>query len=193
MPEDAVDTALIVFIIGTVASFLPMYWLALRLLGRQRRQAAAKRVPARIGSVPAGRREFFDLLRHEAALRAIAVLREAIVEARLAAAGPDGDHHALSARTRQSLHDAGRLVDSLFTRELCRTFRDGVESMMTATSGSIGQASVAATAAIAALERVIDAGRPAVAAERAHKRGFLAALRDWRRGWLRAGDVGATA
>jgi hypothetical protein len=62
-----VDTSLIVFAVGTAASFAPMYWIASRLMGRRRISAkVGARAPA-ANRDPAGRGEFMDLLRQEAA------------------------------------------------------------------------------------------------------------------------------
>ncbi len=189
------DTALIVFIIGTVASFLPMYWVALRLLNRQRARAKQMSAPAVAGGVSAGRREFLDLLRQEAAQRAISALQDALDEARYAADRPYDHAHALSARTRQSLLDAGRLVDSLFQRELRNVFRDGMEAMTSATSTpiSIRHAVAAASAAIMAFERAIEAGRLASAPEARRPQSLWSTLVSRGRGWVGAGDVSAAA
>lgn len=144
------DSALIVFTVGTVASFLPLYWLAIRFSRRWARPVVAA---ATQRADPPGRREFLDLLRREAASRAVAVLHEAVVEIRLAA---DHGHGALSAEMRRSLAETGRLVDSLFARELREKFRVGAEALAFATSSTLGAASVASASAIAAFERALD-------------------------------------
>ncbi len=187
------DTALIVFIIGTVASFAPMYWLALRLLGRQRKRALARGEEKPAGRAAAGRREFLDLLRQEAGQRAVTVLRDALAEARSAAERRGGDHHALSAPTCQSLLEAGSLVDSLFPRELRKMFHDGTEMLMSATPASVGPAIPAVAVAIAAFERALEAGKSDASAAASRKPGFWAALRNRRRGWTGSADVGVTA
>jgi hypothetical protein len=187
-----VDTALIVFIIGTVVSFLPMYWIALRLLGRHRARAKRMQVSTR-ESVPAGRREFLDLLRQEAAQRAISALRDALDEARHSADRRHGDYHAIGARTRQSLDDAGRLVDSLFQRELRASFREAIDAMAIATPGSIEHAASAANTAILAFERAIHAARSPVTTEQPRPQSLWSLLRNRGREWIGAGDVRATA
>lgn len=186
------DTALIVFAIGTAASFVPMYWLASRLMGR-------RTIPAKVGvRLPfaggdlAGRGEFMDLLRHEAANRAVAVLRDALIEVRLAAHETSGDDLALSARTRKSLDETRRLVDSLFPSDLQEAFGRGLETLATATSETIGTASATTAAAIAAFERSLEPS-PAKAPRALPGRGLWASIRHKGRGWFGAGDVGVTA
>ncbi len=186
------DTALIIFALGTTASFAPMYWIASRLMGRRRRRA---RVDAKLpftGGDPAGRREFMDLLRHEAASRAVAVLRDALVEVRVAAHEAYDDRLALSARTRQSLDETGRLVDSLFPRELQEAFSRGLDTLASATSNSVGTATATTAAAIAAFERTLadDRARPVRAPS---SRGFWTSIRQKGRGWIGARDVGVAA
>ena len=182
------DTALIVFAVGTAASVAPMYWLASRLMGRRR---SPVKIDARLplaGGDPAGRGEFMDLLRQEAAHRAVAVLRDALIEARLAVHEAFGGDLALSERTRQSLDETGRLVDSLFASDLQEAFRRGLETLASATSETIGTATATTAAAIAAFERALEAGaaRPARAPS-AH--GFWTSIRHKGRGWIGAGDV----
>lgn len=187
------DTALIVFAVGTAASFVPMYWIASRLMGRRRGPAAISARPMQAGNDPAGRREFMDLLRQEAANRAVAVLREALVEVRLAAHEAFGDRIVLSSRTRQSLDETRRLVDSLFPGDLREAFERGIETLTAATSTSIGVATATTAAAIAAFEQAL-AGREARPAVRAPSlRGLWGAVRGKRRGWVGAGDVGVAA
>ena len=180
------DTALIVFTAGTVASFIPLYWLAMRLSARWGR-------PARAASAWApelsGRREFLDLLRREAANRAVALLQKALVEARLAA--DYADEGALSAETRRSLDETGRLVDSLFARELTEAFHRGAESLAIASSNTIGAASVACSAAITAFERALDSQM--VRATTAPRRARWGGLLQKGRGWIGAGGLRAAA
>ena len=185
------DTALIIFALGTIASFAPMYWIATRLMGwRNRRARAGVRLPN--AGDAAGRREFMDLLRQEAGNRAVAVLRDALVEARVAVHEAHDDRLALSARTRQSLDETGRLVDSLFSPDLREAFRSGLETLASATAQSIGTATATTAAAIAAFERVLEADRirPTRAPAR---RGVWASIRQKGRGWMGVRDVGVTA
>ena len=180
------DTALIVFTAGTAASFLPLYWLAIRFSRRWNKPAVTAKA-TRIEQQP-GRREFLDLLRREAASRAVAVLHEALVEIRIAA---DHGHGALSTEMRRSLAETGRLVDSLFARELREKFRQGAEALAFATSSTLGAASVASASAIAAFERALDGE-----AERAvpSRRGSgLSGLLSKGRGWIGVGGVRAAA
>ncbi len=188
------DTALIVFIIGTIASFLPIYWLALRLLGRQRKRVLARRAQPVVSGAPAGRREFLDLLRQEAAQRAVAVLSDALSEAQRGAGRSHGERHVLSAATRQSLQEVSRLVDSLFSRELRKSFRDGVDTLMSATSVTIGAAVPTAVAALTAFERALATGGPAAAVV-AGKRSPWAALRLRWASWTgtRSDNIGVAA
>jgi hypothetical protein len=170
-----VDTALIVFTVGTAASFLPLYWLAIRFSRRWARPLAVTQ-PQRVD--PPGRREFLDLLRREAASRAVAVLHEALVEIRLTA---DHGHGALSVEMRRSLVETGRLVDSLFARELREKFRLGADALAFATSSTLGAASVASASAIAAFERALDVEPDRVPASmrRAGLSGLLHKGREW--------------
>lgn len=182
------DTALVVFVIGTVAGFMPMYWVASRLMGRRRRPA---KVDAKLSlgrADPAGRGEFMQLLRREAGNRAVAVLRDALIEARLAAHETFGDRLALSARTRQSLDETRRLVDSLFPSELREAFGRGLETLASATSESIGTATATTAAVIAAFEQALEDG-PARPARAPSNGGFWRTIRDKSRGWIGAGDV----
>lgn len=186
------DTSLIVFAVGTAASFAPMYWIASRLMGRRRISAkVGARAPA-ANRDPAGRGEFMDLLRQEAANRAIAVLRDALVEARVAAHDAFGDGLALSARTRQSLDETRRLVDSLFPNDLRLAFGRGLETLASATSESIGTATATTAAAIAAFERALADGQTR-AARAPSSRGLWQSIRSKGRGWIGAGDVGVAA
>lgn len=187
------DTALIVFIIGTVASFLPMYWVALRLLGRKRARAKRMIAPVKSSGVPAGRREFLDLLRQEAAQRAIAALHDALDEARYAADRAHADDQAIGARSRQGLHDAGRLVDSLFPRELCLSFRTAIEAMTTATAGSARHAADTAIEAIAAFENAIDPAHGSRRSATQRPQSLWSTLINRGRAWFGAGEVRATA
>lgn len=186
------DTALIVFAIGTVAGFMPMYWLASRLMGRRRTPARVDVKMPLCRDDPAGRGEFMQLLRREAGSRAIAVLRDALIEVRLAAHETFGDRLALSARTRQSLDETRRLVDSLFPSDLREAFGRGLETLASATSESIGTATATTAAVIAAFERALDDG-PARPARAPSNSGFWKAIRDKGRGWIGAGDVGVAA
>ncbi|MFN3744303.1 MAG: hypothetical protein ACK4TL_06325 [Hyphomicrobiaceae bacterium] len=181
------DTALIVFTVGTVASFLPLYWLATRLSSRWSRPAVTT-ITGRI-DLP-GRREFLDLLRREAASRAVAVLHEALVEARLTAERGSG-RSALSAEMRRSLAETGRLVDTLFAPDLRDKFRQGAEALVSASSSTLGAASVASASAIAAFERALEGetGRAAVLQRRIGWGGLLSKGR----GWLGAAGVRAAA
>ena len=186
------DSALIVFTIGTAASFVPMYWVATRLMGRRRKPA---KVGARLklaGADAAGRGEFMDLLRQEAANRAVAVLRDALIEARIAAHETFGGRFALSDRTRQSLDETRRLVDSLFPGDLREAFGRGLETLASAKSDSIGAATATTTAAIAAFEQALLA-RPTNPTRASSSRGFWNAIRQKGRGWIGAGDVGVAA
>ena len=186
------DTALVVFALGTAASFAPMYWLASRLMGRRRGTA---KVGARLplaGGDPAGRGEFMDLLRQEAANRAVAVLRDALLEVRLAAHEAFGDGLALSTRTRQSLDETSRLVDSLFPRDLQEAFGRGLETLTSATSESIGTATATTAAAITAFERALETG-PKTSARTPSDQGLWTSIRHKGRGWIGAGDVGVAA
>jgi hypothetical protein len=139
---------------------------------------------------PPGRREFLDLLRREAASRAVAVLHEALVEARLTADHGSG-RGALSMEMRKSLAETGRLVDSLFAPDLRDKFRQGAEALVVASSSTIGAASVASTSAIAAFERALEGetGRAVVSQRRIGGGGLLRKGR----GWLSAGSVRAAA
>ena len=187
------DTALIVFIIGTVASFLPIYWLALRLLGRQRKRVRPRRMQPIASGAPAGRREFLDLLRQEAAQRAVAVLTDALGEAQYAAGRSRSERQVLTGATRQSLQEIGRLVDSLFSRELRKSFRDGVDALMSATSSSVEAALPVAAGAVAAFERALAADKPS-AAVTPSKLSPWAALRVRWAGWSGNGsDNGGVA
>lgn len=181
----ALDTALIVFTVGTAASFLPLYWLAIRFSRRWARPAVAKQAGR---AEPPGRREFLDLLRREAASRAVAVLHEALVEVRITA---DHGHGALSAEMRRSLMETGRLVDSLFAREFREKFRQGADALAAATSSTLGTASVASASAIAAFERALD-----VEADRAPpslRRAGFGSLLHKGRGWAGMGGMRAAA
>jgi len=183
-----VDTALIVFTAGTAASFLPLYWLAIRLSARWGRPAAATKARR---SEPLGRREFLDLLRREAASRAATVLHEALVEARLTA-----DHGraggALSGETRRSLAETGRLVDSLFARDLGETYRQSAEALAAASSSTIGAASVASASAIAAFERALD-GDPERVPDSTRRNSWSGLVRKGGRAWTGASGVRAAA
>ncbi len=179
------NTTLIVFTVGTAASFLPLYWLAIRFSRRWSRPAATT-IPVR--AEPPGRREFLDLLRREAASRAVTVLHEALVEVRIMA---DHGQGALSVEMRRNLADTGRLVDSLFPRDLREKFRHGAEALAFATSNTLGAASVASASAIAAFERALD-----VEPERApvvRRRPGLSGLMQKGRGWIGAGGMRAAA
>ena len=169
------DTTLIIFTVGTAASFLPLYWLAIRFSRRWSRPAVA--APA-VRADPPGRREFLDLLRREAASRAVTVLHEAVVEIRLTT---DQGHGALSAEMRRSLVETGRLVDSLFARELREKFRQGADALAFATSSTLGAASVASASAIAAFERALDVepDRVPTARQRAGIGGLVHKGREW--------------
>lgn len=186
------DTALIVFAIGTVAGFVPMYWLAARLMGRRRAPAKIGAKLSLGGGDPAGRGEFMQLLRREAGSRAVAVLRDALIEARLAAHETFGDHLALSVRTRQSLDETRRLVDSLFPSELREAFGRGLETLASATSESIGTATATTAAVIAAFEQALE-DAPARSARTPSPRRLWASIRDKGRSWIGAGDVGVAA
>jgi len=186
-----VDSALVVFIIGTAASFVPMYWVASRLMGRRRKPASVGARFKPTGSDPAGRGEFMDLLRQEAASRVVSVLRDALVEARIAAHEAFDDRLALSTRTRQSLDETRRLVDSLFPNDLREAFGRGLETLATATSESIGAATATTAAVISAFERALDAG--SIKPAHATRPGWWNAIRHKGRGWLGAGDVGVAA
>lgn len=179
------DTTLIVFTVGTAASFLPLYWLAIRFSRRWSRPAVTA-TTAR--AEPPGRREFLDLLRREAASRAVAVLHEALVEVRLRA---DHGHGALSVEMRRSLADTGRLVDSLFPRDLREKFRQGAEALAFATSNTLGAASVASASAIAAFERALDVEPERAPAAR--RRPGLGGLMQKGRGWIGATGMRAAA
>jgi hypothetical protein len=165
-----------------------MYWVASRLMGRRRKPAMAGARLKLTTSDPAGRGEFMDLLRQEAANRAVSVLRDALVEARIAAHDAFGDRLALSARTRQSLDETRRLVDSLFPNDLREAFGRGLETLASATTESIGAATATTAAVISAFERALDAGasKPVHAASS----GWWHAIRQKGRGWTGAGDVG---
>jgi hypothetical protein len=186
------DTALIVFALGTAASFAPMYWLASRLMGRRGKPVKADARLPLVGGDPAGRGEFMDLLRQEAANRAVAVLRDALIEARLAVHEAVGGGLVLSAPTRQSLDETRRLVDSLFPSDLREAFGRGLETLVSATSESIGSATATTAAAIAAFERALDNG-PSRSARARSRIGFWRSIRDRGRGWIGAGDVGVAA
>jgi hypothetical protein len=187
-----VDTALIVFGIGTITSFVPMYWIASRLMGRRRTPAKVDATLSLSGGDPAGRGEFMQLLRREAGNRAVAVLRNALIEVRLAAHETFGDRLALSARTRQSLDETRRLVDSLFPTDLREAFGRGLETLASATSESIGTATATTAAVIAAFEQALEDG-PARPARGPSDISFWRAIRDKGRGWIGAGDVGVAA
>ena len=186
------DTALIVFAIGTVAGFVPMYWLASRLMGRRRAPAKIGAKMSLGGGDPAGRGEFMQLLRREAGSRAVAVLRDALIEARIAAHETFDDRLALSLRTRQSLDETRRLVDSLFSSDLREAFGRGLETLASATSESIGTATATTAAAISAFERALESGamRPA---RTPAGHGLWTLSRHKGRGWIGAGDVGVAA
>lgn len=144
------DTALIVFTVGTAASFVPLYWLALRLSARWKRPRTRPQV-ALVRAEQSGRREFLELLRREAATRAVAVLHEALEEARVAT-DREGGGAGLSAEMRKSLAETGRLVDSLFQDELREKFSAGAEALAAATPRTISAASVVSNSAIVAFE-----------------------------------------
>ncbi|MBN9264985.1 MAG: hypothetical protein J0I75_10565 [Hyphomicrobium sp.] len=183
------NSTLIVFTVGTAASFLPLYWLAIRFSARWNQPAAAA-VKAR--AEPPGRREFLDLLRREAASRAVAVLHEALAEARLTADYRGHGDGGLSAETRKSLDETGRLVDSLFARELREKFWQGSEALAFASSSTLGSASVSCTSAITAFERALsgDSERAPVSRRRA---GWLGGLLSKGRALTSVGDARAAA
>jgi hypothetical protein len=180
------DTALIVFTVGTAASFIPLYWFAIRLSARWGRpsRAVATRAPELNG-----RREFLDLLRREAASRAVAALHVALVEARMAA--DHADEGTLSAATRRRLTETGHLVESFFARDLTEAFRHGAESLAVVSSTTIGTASMAGTAAITAFERALDG--EVVRASSAPRRARWSGLLLKGRGWLGTGGLRAAA
>lgn len=184
------DTGLIVFAVGTAASFLPLYWIATRLTARRRKPVTAA-MPR--GGDSSGRREFLDLLRREAASRAVAVLHEALVEARLTADQQPHGASAISAETRRSLDETGRLIDSLFPGELREAFRNGIETLTVASAASIGAASSTITAAIVAFERSLDTAGGTSRGPARSQRGADRAARSRRHGWLGDGNVGAAA
>ncbi len=162
------NSTLIVFAVGTAASFLPLYWLAIRFSARWNRRAVT--APA-VKAEPPGRREFLDLLRREAASRVVVVLHEALAEARLATDYGSGVDSGISAETRRSLAETGRLVDSLFAREFREKFRLGAEALAMASASTMGAASVISTSAIAAFERALD-GEPDRAAAARRRAGW---------------------
>lgn len=183
------NSTLIVFTVGTVASFLPLYWLAIRFSARWTRRAVA--APTATRSEPPGRREFLDLLRREAATRAIAVLHEALVEARMTTDHGSGTVGGLSDETRQSLAETGRLVDSLFARDLREKFRLGADALAMATASTIGAVSVSSATTIAAFERAREGDWARAAA--AKRRGGFAGILSRSRGLVGAGSVRAAA
>jgi acetoin utilization deacetylase AcuC-like enzyme len=186
-----VDTALIVFTVGTAASFLPLYWLAIRISSRWNRRAAAAAATTATRAEPPGRREFLELLRREAANRAVAVLHEALVEARLTTDHGSRGSNGISIETRLSLAETGRLVDSLFARDLREKFRQGAEALATASASTIGAASVASTSAISAFERALE-GEPERAAAARRPSGW-GGLISKGRGLVGVGGVRAAA
>lgn len=183
------DTTLIIFAAGTAASFLPMYWIATRLSARRAQPAIA--VKGR-SNAPSGRREFIELLQREAASRAVAVLHEALVEARLAADQTAGSPTTLSAETRRSLDETGRLIDSLFSGELRQIFNGSADALAVVSLATIGAVTSNITRAIAAFERSVDGGVSSPGSTRVRRKSRSTS---WfaRRGWFGAGDVGVTA
>lgn len=183
------DTTLIVFAAGTAASFLPMYWIAMWLSARRAQPVIVAKSKS---SDPGGRREFIELLQREAASRAVAVLHEALVEARLAADQMAGGPTALSVETRRSLDETGRLIDSLFSTELRQIFNGSADALDVVSLATIGAVTSNITRAIAAFERSVDGSVVPPSSARARRK---ARSGSWiaRRGWFGAGNVGAAA
>jgi len=155
--EGWVDTALIVFVFGTAASYLPIYWGLNRLKLVRVRQREARRQST---STSHANREFLDLLRREAAARASAMLRKALLEAQVPARTANGRHAALREETRQSLEEAKDLVGSLFAGNIHKAYAAAVAEVNGArySTNQIVSATVAA-----ALEGLEGASRPATA------------------------------
>jgi hypothetical protein len=148
------DQTLVVFVVGTSVSFLPMYWLTAKLLGHRRRPARSGRQPL-AGGDSAARGEFMNLLRQEVASRAVMALRDALIEAKHAAHDAAGSRVGPSTRTRQRLEETRWLVNALFPLGPREAYGRGLETVASATSQSIGSASAAAAAAHAAFEQAL--------------------------------------
>lgn len=155
--EGRVDTALIVFVIGTAASYLPLYWGLNRLkLVRIRRREARRQST----STAYANREFLDLLRREAAARASTILRKALLEAQAPARTANGRDAALREETRQSLEEAKDLVGSLFAGHIHKAYAAAVAEVNGARHST--NQKIPATIA-AALDGLEGASRPATA------------------------------
>lgn len=140
---------LLVFLIGSAASFPLLYW-ALNKLGWMRRPSWAAWLQRR--AAPEKNRDFLNLLRRETVLRANAILRDALVEAEASLqAGIPGDT-VLRADTRQRLDDARQLIASLLPGNIQKTYNAAIEDVSAVTPSALPTTRASVLAGIVKIE-----------------------------------------
>lgn len=139
-----------IFVGGTVASFLPLYWLIAKLT-RKRPQVTDKSRPVPQPKNSNG--EFLHLLRREALARVAVSLDAAVKELRKPGSTPGG--LGLSEETRQRLADISQLVDSLFPSEPSARFGRHVSSLSHAAPSRIATLSKENAAIISVLKAAL--------------------------------------
>lgn len=143
------DDWLLIFVAGTAASFLPIYYV-FSLFVRRRRWLIAPTISSR-GSREVRKAEFLDLLRREALSRIRASLEVAEAEV-LGSAGGGRSGNAPSDVTLRQLREIARLVETLFPPSIKSLFDHHVSTL----GGASPAARLAAAAANAAILVTIE-------------------------------------
>lgn len=144
------DSHIIIFVAGTAASFLPLYWILSKFARRHPRHAVRR---SRSLPVQNGRSEFLDLLRREVIARVAVTLDAAIQDLQMTPAGASTGSAGLSDETRRRLADMSQLVGSLFAGDVRERFERHASLLYRASPGrraTLGDENAAIVAALQA-------------------------------------------
>jgi hypothetical protein len=147
------DNELIVFAMGSAASFWPLYLGLRKVMSKH-----SKKPSVEVGRQPisSANRDFLKLLHREAILRANAVLRDALTEASISKRTVDGKNLGLCLLTRQRLEDAQQLIRSVSSSAAQKIYSTAIEEINTATSVTIQRVSEKIARAMETLEETLD-------------------------------------
>jgi hypothetical protein len=143
------DNELIVFAMGSAVSYWPLY-LGLRKAMAKRRARSADKVTSL--PIAEANRDFLSLLHREAVLRASAVLRDALGEAKASTRAAGGKNSGLCLSTRQRLEDIQKLIRSLSLTSSQALFSAAIEQIATVTIYNTQSVSKRVSRTIKALE-----------------------------------------
>lgn len=119
MRSQAMEMSILMFLLGSAASYFPIYWALTRLLAYRKAKIQSNSVPSADDDA---RHQFLDCLRREAVTRVDAALNDAAAEVRLFMHDRNPASRLLDQDALGRLAETRRMVQSLFSADATAAF-----------------------------------------------------------------------